>query len=483
MKNILNHNIPFEKYFEEISRIPRGSGNEGWIAQYLIQFAKDHNLRFYTDSLNNVVIYKQGSPGYEKEPPVIMQAHMDMVCVKEPDCDHDFYRDPLDLVLEGNILRANGTSLGADNGTGVATILALLSQDIACPPIEAFFTASEEAGMKGAAGFDYTQLTGRRMIAMDSGGENHSSVNAAACETVRLTLPVRRESLFGPVVHIHINGLLGGHSGSCIDMERYNAIKIATELMREYIRHGIKLRIAGLDAGTVTNAIPTSCDLSLGCDSIEQLEALTEAYTNRLRQDIGNDDPGLTVVLESFSDSVSAVCQEDTRRLLDLLTLLPTGRRHKSTRIAGFTTASSNLGTACLYGDTVCIGFSMRANTELKLTVLEDEVSTIARLMGATLEQLDKTPCWEYQPHSAMRAKAAALMPAVMGVPLVEEYEHGGLECGYFASHIPGLDIYVIGPVGREVHSTKEWLDLESAHRVYNFLVQYLAHLKADEID
>lgn len=478
MKHILNHDIPFEKYFEEISRIPRGSGNEAGIAAYLVRFAEEHGLRVYHDSLNNVVIYKQGSPGYEKEPPVILQAHTDMVCVKEPGSNHNFQTDPIELVLEGNILRANGTSLGADNGTGVATILALLSQDIACPPLEALFTASEETGMQGAAGFDYTKLTGRRMIAMDSGGENRSSVNAAACETIELTLPVKRETLFHPVIHLHMTGLLGGHSGECIDMERCNAIKIAAGLLREYLRWGVSLRVSSFEAGTATNAIPSFCEVKFACDRLELVERLTQKYTNRLRQDTKEDDPGLKIVMESTSDSVSAASVEDTRKLVDLLTLLPSGRRHKSTRIEGFVTASSNLGTVHMDRDAVHIGFSMRANTDLKLCVLEDEVDILARLTGAAVKRLEKTPCWEYQPNSAMRAKAAALMPTVLGKPLIEEFEHGGLECGYFADRIPGLDIYVIGSVGREVHSTKEWLDLDSAHRVYDFLLQYLANLK-----
>lgn len=479
MKYILNHNIPFEKYFEEISRIPRGSGNETGIANYLVGFAQEHGFRFYRDDLNNVVIYKPGTPGYEDAPTVILQAHIDMVCVKEPWSDHDFLKDPLALVYENGILRANGTSLGADDGAGVATILGLLAEkDINCPPLEALFTASEETGMYGAAGFDYTQLHGKRMIGMDSGGENKSSVNAAACETIELKLPVKTKPCSGQVMHLEIGGLKGGHSGECIDMERGNAIKIAAGFLREYFRRNISITISRFDAGTVSNVIPSLCQVEFITDDARLVKELTQKYADSLRQNVRYDEPDLTIHLSGADGSAEAVCGEDSRRLTELLTLLPSGRRSKSTQIQDFVTASSNLATVHMGGNTVEIGFSLRADSDLKLAALEDEVEIIAHLVGAEAEKLEKTPCWEYQPESKMRAKAAELMPVEMGMPLIEEFVHGGLECGYFASNIPGLDIYVIGPIGREVHSTKEWLDLESAHRVYAFLLKYLAELK-----
>lgn len=483
MENRLNHEVPFERYFEEISRIPRGSGNETGIADYLVAFAREHGFRFYRDDLNNVVIYRPGTPGYEESPTVILQAHTDMVCVKEPWSNHDFLKDPIELVCQDGILRANGTTLGADDGAGVATILALLAEtDMSCPPLEALFTASEETGMQGAIGFDYTRLQGRRMIGMDSGGENKSSVNAAACETMELTLPVETEQCPGQAMCLTIGGLKGGHSGECIDMERGNAIKLAAGFLREYLRRNISIRLSRLDAGTVSNAIPSFCQVVFVTDDGRQVEEVTKQYGDSLRRNLQYDEPDLEIRLNREEDhgesSPEAIGREDTRRLVELLTLLPSGRRNKSTRIQDFVTASSNLATVHRSGDTVEIGFSLRADSDLKLAVLEDEVEIIARLLGARAESLGKTPCWEYQPESRMRAKAAELMPAEMGMPLIEEFVHGGLECGYFASNIPGLDIYVIGPIGCEVHSTKEWLDLKSARRVYAFLLKYLAALK-----
>lgn len=479
MGNILNHDIPFDKYFEEISRIPRGSGNEAGIADYFVKFAEEHSFRYYRDSLNNVVIYKPGTPGYENAPTVILQAHSDMVCVKEPWSNHDFQKDPIELVYENGILRANGTSLGADNGTGVATILGLLAEtDIDCPPIEALLTASEETGMQGAAGFDYSHLTGRRLIGMDSGGENETSVNAASCETVKLTLVVKKEAPAEKCLRLRISGLKGGHSGVCIDLERGNAIKIAAGVLRECFRGGVALQIASFEAGTASNAIPDFCEVVFASNDGPLVKKLTEAYAMELRRSLADDEPDVSVTLEEVGSVEDALNEADSHRLVDLLTLLPSGRRHKSTQIADFVTASSNLATVLMTDSAVQIEFSMRADNDIKLRELEDEVEALARILDVEMESLEKTPCWEYRADSVMREKAAELMPTVMGVPLKIEYVHGGLECGYFAANIPDVDIFVIGPIGREVHSTKEWLNMDSAHRVYDFLVKYLAALK-----
>lgn len=214
MQNVLNHDVLFEKHFEEISRIPHGSGNEAGVADYLVQFAKDRGLWWHRDALHNVIIKKGGTEGYEYSPPVLMQAHTDMVCVKDKGVEHDFLRDPLKLVLEGRILRAEGTSLGADDIAGVATILALLEREgISHPPIEAVFTTQEETGMFGAQALDYSLLTARRMISLDSGGESESSVNAASCLNLELCKRTALDKAAGQVCRLGVTGLQGGTRG------------------------------------------------------------------------------------------------------------------------------------------------------------------------------------------------------------------------------------------------------------------------------
>lgn len=477
--NVLNHKNLYEKYFEEISAIPRGSGNEQGMVQYFREFAEKRNLKIYTDSFNNAVIYQPGSPGYENSPTVILQAHSDMVCVKDPGVVHDFQKDGIRLVKEGSIVHADGTTLGVDDGGGVATILALLDDvTVAHPPLEALFTASEEVGMVGAAGFDYSVLKGRRLIGMDSGGENESSVNCAACEEVILTLPLKRTSIIRDVFTLHVKGLRGGHSGMSIDEERGNAIKIAAALLREYQAKGLTVQLSSARGGTLLNVIPSECDVVFSAAHPQLLSKLTEDYVNALRRETANEEPGLQVILENTTTQVEVMGAADSRRLIQLLTLLPFGRRHKSMKIDGFVTASCNLATIHTDAGSCQICLFMRAETELKLQELHDEIAAAAELVGAELEVSSRTPGWTYQEDSLMRSRAAELMPDLLGKPLVPSYEHGGMECGYFAANLPGVDIFIIGPKGREAHSTKEWMDLDSAHRVYAFMKQYLAALK-----
>ena len=477
--SILNRNHPFERYFEEISAIPRGSLNEQGMVRYLVSFARDHRLPFYTDENNNVVIYKAASPGYEEAPAVILQAHTDMVCVKKTGVVHDFEKDGIELVKEGNIVRANGTTLGADDGTGVATILGLLAdEEIAHPALEALFTAAEEIGMVGASLLDYSVLKGRRLISMDSGGENETSVNSAAFELMNLNFSCDLSPVHMDVCRLKIDGLLGGHSGVEIDSERGNAIKIAASLLRKFTDAGVKPRIASMKGGTASNVIPSSCEVLFTCAHCEVVERLSQEIVEEIRENYLDTEPHINIILETTHRTVPAMTADDSRRLIDLLTLLPHGRRHRSVTIPGFITASANLAQIDMADGKCSIVLSTRAATESLLDELHEEAEVIARVTGAELSTESKNPCWVYNGESELRRIAAELMPKVIGKELTPCYEHGGMETGYFARNLPGVDIYVIGPVGREVHTADEWMDLDSCHRVYEFMRQYLPMLK-----
>lgn len=478
MKPVLDHNVPFERYFEEITAIPHGSRNEKALADYLVAFAKAHGLDVWRDALNNVIIKKDAVGVGKGKEPLILQAHIDMVCVKLPQIQHDFEKDPLELILEDNIVRANGTTLGADDGTGVATILGLLAEtDLEHPPLEAVFTVQEEIGMFGAQALDYSQLKARRMISMDSGGESESSVNAAGCETIALrgTFPVTR--VFGDTITVTVNGLKGGHSGACIDLERANAIKVVANLLQSLRREGISMQLSSLQAGQVSNAIPDSCSATFLTEQMDEALKLIAAHTRALRSVVKDTEPSIAVTASSTGNSVAVLSKEDTQRLSDLLTILPNGRQHKSMTISDFVTVSANVAKAALKGGALEITVSCRAATEFQLDEIETQILRCGDVCGLDTQIEDRTPCWEYMKDSRLRPLAAKLMMDEWNVPLRVSFEHGGLECGYFAKNIPGIDIYVIGPIGREVHSPYEWMDLNSCHRVYDFMKKYLTLL------
>lgn len=478
MKPVLDHSVPFERYFEEISAIPHGSRNEKALADYLVAFAKAHDLYVWRDALNNVIIKKDGTGAGRDKEPLILQAHIDMVCVKLPQIQHDFEKDPLELILEDNIVRANGTTLGADDGTGVATILGLLAEtDLEHPPLEAVFTVQEEIGMFGAQALDYSQLKARRMIGMDSGGESESSVNAAGCETIALRGNLQPKRVFGDTITVSVHGLKGGHSGACIDLERTNAIKIMADLLQELRKQKISVQLASMQAGQVSNAIPDSCTATFLTGQMDEALKQIAAYTRALRHVVKDTEPSLAITASSTGNTIDALSAEDTQKLLDLLTILPNGRLHKSMTVSDFVTVSSNIAKASLQSGAAEVTVSCRAATEFQLDAVEAQILRCGAVCGMAAQIEDRTPCWEYMKDSRLRPLAAKLMMDEWNVPLRVSFEHGGLECGYFAKNIPGIDIYVIGPIGREVHSPYEWMDLNSCHRVYDFMKKYLTLL------
>ena len=482
MKNVLNHDIPFQKFFEEISRIPHGSFNERAISEYVINFAKKHNLGWDRDKMNNVLIKKPGQNGGEDAEPVLLQSHLDMVCVKVPGSNHNFETDPIPLLLDGDILTADGTTLGADDGTGVASMLALLEDSkTAQPPIEALFTVQEEVGMFGAKAFDYSKIKSRRMIGLDSGGENLSSVNAAGCGTIGITRNFEISTGFCNIITVTVNGLFGGHSGVCIDNERGNGIKIVVAIMRKLYREGVDFKLVQLDGGQASNAIPDACQVVFATTKTEKANEIIEGFSKDLKKLYEYNEPNLAIKVESKNENVLSISQEDSLDIINMIYIMPHGRHHKSLTIDDFVTVSSNVAIVSLEKGEFSMKVSTRAEDEFKHDIIEDRVLATANSFGFKAEVIERTPSWEYMSDSKMREVAAPLMKKWVGKELEPEFVHGGLECGYFANKIPGIDIFVTGCIGADVHTPKEWCDLASADRIMNFLTGFLEVLAKDK--
>lgn len=482
--NVLNHDIPFEKYFEEISRIPRGSNNEMAISNYLVNFAKEHNLKYHQDEAYNVIIYKPASLGFENVPAVILQAHMDMVCEKEIGCKHDFFKDPLDLYLEGpenNILRARGTTLGADDGMGVAQELAILANnDSPHPALEYVFTVEEEIGMKGAAVLDYSRLTGRRMISLDSGQEENPIVASCGGICIDMKKRTKRVPLQGEVAGFMVGGLISGHSGGVVNNDRGNALKLAGRVLGELLYGGINFNLLAISGGTLHNVVPKECEAMFACpkEQLGKVKEIVERLNQEIQEEYKASDKGVYVKLVSRKPFSEMISTADTKDIIALLNILPNDIYRKNMEHEGVVAASNCIAVIKTENDFVEINVSIRAQSESMMTELFHKMDFAIQMCGFVPTISSNYPCWVFAGRSPMWVRLDNLMQKMWGKALRSRLVHGGVECGYFYANIPGIDIVSVGPYCGEVHTTNEWLDLKSAHRIYLFLLTLLAEMQ-----
>lgn len=480
-QNVLNHENPFEKYFEEISRIPHGSGNEKALSDYLVSFAELHNLENYQDQDYCVLIRKPASKRYETAPTVILQSHMDMVCVKDSASTHNFLTDPLELILEDHILHANHTTLGADDGVGVAATLAILADNtLSHPALEAVFTTNEEVGMIGASHFDYSLLKGTRLIGLDAGGENETYLSTCGGLNIHLNRSYLLEEGCGKSYTLSVSGLSGGHSGMMINEGRNNAIKLCTQLLTILSQNKLNIRIAKFNGGLLSNAIPSECTVSfeVPSDQSDQLEQqFSRLYSTRYPA-IQEKDPNCKITLTT-SENIQPVVlsEEDSVQLLAVLTNLPHGVAHLDKDNPSYILASDNLASIHFEKSSIDILLSVRGSNDSYIDEIKQTIQNCSQNAFFHCSCSDYYPAWSYNPNSELREIAADLMKKEWNQDMVLEHAHGGIECGYFAKNIPGIDIFCIGPNAYDVHTENEWLDMNSVHKVFPFLVKLLANL------
>lgn len=476
MEFVLNPQIPIEKYFEEMTRIPHGSFHEKEYSDYLVRFAKEHGLSCDQDAIGNVVIRKEGTAGYEDHPVVILQAHMDMVWARDSDSGHDFEKEPLKLYIEDGFLYAKGTTLGADDGTGVSYMLAILESDtIAHPPLECIFTVQEEVGMFGAMALDKKSLKGRRFLSLDDGGAVSTMIAAAGGMRVELKLPAGKERCEAAGYEIVIRGLLGGHSGSCISKERGNAIKLAARLLHE-LKKEIPLRLASIDGGEKENAIPRDCAVIFASsEEPEVIRKTAERIFGQLKEELKNTDGGAEFSWREICVS-QALSEDLTERVLEFLYLLPTGLRSRNLKLQ-VPEASENLAVIRTGDEEIVVNYSLRAASESKKESMAEELRLFAKVFGGTYEEGARYPAWPYKEESVMREKLADAYRKITGEELQLVAVHGGVECGIFASAIPEMDIITFGSRGLDVHTPGERLDLKSFRDCFEIVKELLKSL------
>lgn len=475
--DILDHKALHQKYFEEISRIPRASFKEEKCADYLVNFAKEHNLLYRRDEINNVILYKPASPGYEDHDPVLLQGHMDMVCEKVAGCSHDFDTEPIDLYIENGILKAHGTTLGADNAVGCSYMLALLALDLAHPALECAFTVREEVGLLGALALKADYFKAKRYINLDfGGGGTGTCVTSAGGEMICLKKAVRFEECSDNGYRIAISGLKGGHSGGCIHLERGNAIKICGRILKKMF-DCCGLRLVRVDGDFKNNAIPRNCEAIFASNASEkEIRSIFDTAKTQIYHEIRAQDPGFEAVLDR-TETTAALTESSSIDVLNLMCLLPTGLRHKSLQFKNLPTASENLASVRCVGNFVEFQYSLRANKASFLDMMETELRIFAEVFDMVFQVYNQYPSWEYTPDSKLREVLRGVFKAQRGTDIAIAATHGGLECGIFCNLIPGLDAVTIGAATDNVHTPEEQLDLASFDRTFELLVGVLKEL------
>lgn len=466
-------------YFEELCKIPHGSGNTKQISDYLVSFAKEHGLEYVQDEMNNVVIYKPATEGYEDAPAVILQGHMDMVCEKRPDVDHDFTKDPLNISVKDGYVTANGTTLGGDDGIAVAYGLALLeSTEFAHPALEVLITVDEEIGLLGAEGFDCSALKGKRLINLDSEAEGSLWISCAGGLSGISTIPVQRVEAEGQKTAVKITGLMGGHSGAEIDKKRANANVLMGRFLYT-LQKEAAYEIISLAGGQKDNAITREADAELLVEDVNAVKACAEKVQKGFREEYAGTDEGITIEITDLGASSARVLHPTSReKVLFFLMEVPFGIQKMSGSIDGLVETSTNIGIVKLGEDEFLGSSSVRSSVEAAGAALSDKICYLTEFLGGDYTVQGAYPAWEYRKDSPLRDQMVEVYEEMYGEKPNVVAIHAGLECGLFYKKIEGLDCVSLGPNMKDIHTSEEVLDVASTERVWKYLVKVLESLK-----
>ena len=465
------------RYFSELASMPHGSGNTAYIRQWALDTAKRLSLDAHADAIGNVVIRKPASAGYENHPRVILQGHLDMVCAKLPECKINMDTEGLKLIWEDEYLRADGTTLGGDDGIAIAYAFALLESDsLAHPPLTAIFTVDEETGMDGASALSPDELEGTYLINLDSEEEGIYTVGCAGGVRSHLRYPVQWENADGTYLRLSVSGLTGGHSGAEIHKPLLNANVVMTKLLTA-VRNPFGL--TAWNGGIRDNVIPTECTAILCCaddhtaDIISNIKAAEQQirsafpYETAFRADITPlpDDAGMD----------PALSHDSVRTILNELNKLPNGVQ-KMNDILNMPETSLNLGIFTLTKDAMCVDALLRSGINSEKKALADKLRCLAETAGGSVSESGDYPAWEYVPDTVLEHTAASVFETMFGQAPVIQTIHAGLECGILTAKAPQLQCISIGPDLLDIHTPRERLSIASAERTWEFL---LALLKA----
>ncbi len=460
------------EYFEELCKIPHGSGNTKAISDYCVDFAKERNLWVYQDDLNNVIIKKPASAGYEEHEAVILQGHLDMVCEKDPDCKIDFEKDGLELFVDGDLIGARGTTLGGDDGIAVAMVLSILDDNsLPHPAIEAVFTVDEETGMFGAAGLDVSQLCSKTLINIDSEDEGVFTVSCAGGARCSIKLPLEREDVLSTSYSLKVFGLIGGHSGVEINRGRLNANAVMAKLIA-FLIENFGAKLVSICGGSKDNVITRECDAVITCDC--DLDKITNAVKDFEKSVYVDTDPDLKI---SVSEKGECFAFKNYDVVMSVFQALPQGIIAMSEDIEGLPETSLNLGVCDTSDNLLKFTYSVRSSVNKKRDILLETLKKIAESVGAEFNQSGIYPAWEYKKESRLRDVMVEVYKEQYKKEPVVEAIHAGLECGLFCDKIDGLDAVSFGPDLFDIHTSRERMSISSVDRCYKMLLEVLCKL------
>lgn len=462
------------RFFEQMCAIPHGSYNTKAVSDWCVAFAKERGLEHYQDEMNNVILIKEASAGYEEAQPVILQGHLDMVCEKAPGCEKDMAREGLDLAVEGDYIYAEGTTLGGDDGIAVAMALAALDDEsLPHPRLEVILTTEEEVGMDGAMALDVSPIRGRKLLNLDSEAEGVFTVSCAGGSMAACGLPVARAPFGGDILRVRVAGLTGGHSGAEIHKGRANANMLLGRLLRAMAAE-TELRLVSADGGLKDNAIPVAAEAVVAAEDGRKAKAAAERMAACFQTEYRRSDPMLTVTAEEAAAAWQPMDASSTERAVCLLACAPNGVQTMSQDIHGLVQTSLNLGILKTGENAVTASFCIRSSVDSEKEMLKDRLACLLAQLGGGVSFSGEYPGWAYRPDSPLRELMTEVYREQYGREPKVEAIHAGLECGLLAGKLPGLDCVSIGPDLLEIHTPREKMSISSVQRVWMFVREIL---------
>lgn len=481
---ILDKLEPFKvfEFFEEISSIPRGSSNEKNISDYLVKFAEDRGLWVFQDKHFNIIIKKEASIEFTNSPTVILQGHMDMVCEKNRNTVHDFLNDPIKLYVDGDFVKAEGTTLGADNGIAIAMSLALLDdKEAKHPALEVVITTEEETGMYGAENLDASMLAGKYLINIDSEDEGEFLTSCAGGARVDTIFTIEKSDVRTNDIEysLMISGLKGGHSGMEIDKQRGNSIKILGRILFD-IDNNFDIFLSDINGGSKDNAIPREAEaiIHLKIEDEEMLSKYIDDLKVVIKNELSGIDDNLSIVFNKLETNKNSVFTKDfSSKVISTLFSMPNGVLAMSKSLKGLVESSNNLGVLTTSENEVKISCAIRSSVNSKKSMIINQITSLARLANARIEARSNYPGWEYNEQSQLREVFTHEYKKMYDKEPKLSAIHAGVECGIFAGKIKDLDIIAFGPNIFDAHNPDERMSISSVKRTWEFLNKILTSL------